>query len=120
MEQEQLLIVDGHSAIFGMEDLRALHHGPKRHLAHFTRSRQAGEQYLRCACNFRRRSANPCATRFERLDDLRAQVQYRHRVVMVGQTHGDRAAHVAQPDETDVHSGRTLIALQVLRRLVPD
>ena len=33
MEQEQLLVVDGHSAIFGMEDLRELHHGPKRHLA---------------------------------------------------------------------------------------
>lgn len=30
---EQLLIVDGHSAIFGMEDLRALHQGPKRHIA---------------------------------------------------------------------------------------
>lgn len=30
---EQLLIVDGHSAIFGMEDLRALHDGPRRHLA---------------------------------------------------------------------------------------
>ena len=31
--QEQLLIVDGHSAIFGIEALRDLHHGPKRHLA---------------------------------------------------------------------------------------
>lgn len=30
---EQLLIVDGHSAIFGIEALRDLHHGPKRHLA---------------------------------------------------------------------------------------
>lgn len=30
---EQLLIVDGHSAIFGMEDLRELHQGPKRHIA---------------------------------------------------------------------------------------
>ncbi len=30
---EQLLIVDGHSAIFGMEDLRQLHQGPKRHIA---------------------------------------------------------------------------------------
>jgi predicted RNA-binding protein with PIN domain len=30
---EQLLIVDGHSAIFGIESLRELHHGPKRHLA---------------------------------------------------------------------------------------
>jgi predicted RNA-binding protein with PIN domain len=30
---EQLLIVDGHSAIFGIEALRELHQGPKRHLA---------------------------------------------------------------------------------------
>jgi predicted RNA-binding protein with PIN domain len=30
---EQLLIVDGHSAIFGIETLRELHQGPKRHLA---------------------------------------------------------------------------------------
>jgi predicted RNA-binding protein with PIN domain len=30
---EQLLIVDGHSAIFGIEWLRELHHGAKRHLA---------------------------------------------------------------------------------------
>ena len=30
---EQLLIVDGHSAIFGIGWLRELHHGPKRHLA---------------------------------------------------------------------------------------
>ena len=30
---ENLLIVDGHSAIFGMEDLRELHQGPKRHIA---------------------------------------------------------------------------------------
>lgn len=32
-QPEQLLIVDGHSAIFGIEALRELHHGPKRHLA---------------------------------------------------------------------------------------
>lgn len=30
---EQLLIVDGHSAIFGIEGFREIHHGPKRHLA---------------------------------------------------------------------------------------
>ncbi len=30
---EQLLIVDGHSAIFGMADLRELHQGPTRHIA---------------------------------------------------------------------------------------
>lgn len=30
---EQLLIVDGHSAIFGMPELRELHQGPKRHIA---------------------------------------------------------------------------------------
>ncbi|WP_193211654.1 NYN domain-containing protein [Luteolibacter marinus] len=30
---EQLLIVDGHSAIFGIEPLRLLHQGPKRYLA---------------------------------------------------------------------------------------
>jgi len=33
MEEDDLLIVDGHSAIFGIEDLREMHHGPKRHLA---------------------------------------------------------------------------------------
>lgn len=30
---EELLIVDGHSAIFAIEGLRAIHRGPKRHLA---------------------------------------------------------------------------------------
>lgn len=30
---ERLLIVDGHSAVFGIDDLRALHHGPKRYMA---------------------------------------------------------------------------------------
>ncbi|MFM2243834.1 MAG: hypothetical protein RLZ97_2690 [Verrucomicrobiota bacterium] len=30
---ERLLVVDGHSAIFGIEALRELHHGPKRHMA---------------------------------------------------------------------------------------
>ena len=30
---EQLLIVDGHSAIFGIPELRELHQGPKRHIA---------------------------------------------------------------------------------------
>lgn len=30
---EKLLLVDGHSAIFAFDDLRELHHGPKRHLA---------------------------------------------------------------------------------------
>lgn len=30
---EQLLIVDGHSAIFGIAELHALHQGPKRYLA---------------------------------------------------------------------------------------
>jgi uncharacterized protein len=30
---EQLLIVDGHSAIFAMDSLRELHQGPKRHMA---------------------------------------------------------------------------------------
>lgn len=30
---EELLIVDGHSAIFAIDGLREIHHGPKRHLA---------------------------------------------------------------------------------------
>lgn len=30
---EHLLVVDGHSAIFAIDELRELHHGPKRHLA---------------------------------------------------------------------------------------
>jgi predicted RNA-binding protein with PIN domain len=30
---EQLLVVDGHSAIFGIDELRQQHHGPARHLA---------------------------------------------------------------------------------------
>lgn len=30
---EQLLLIDGHSAIFGMAELNELHQGPKRHLA---------------------------------------------------------------------------------------
>lgn len=30
---ERLLVVDGHSAIFALDELRALHHGATRHLA---------------------------------------------------------------------------------------
>lgn len=38
--EEELLIVDGHSAIFGIEELRELHHGPKRHLARLELTRR--------------------------------------------------------------------------------
>ncbi|BCX50248.1 RNA-binding protein [Haloferula helveola] len=30
---ERLLVVDGHSAVFAIDELRELHHGPRRHMA---------------------------------------------------------------------------------------
>jgi predicted RNA-binding protein with PIN domain len=37
---EELLIVDGHSAIFGIQDLREMHQGPKRHMARMELTRR--------------------------------------------------------------------------------
>jgi predicted RNA-binding protein with PIN domain len=37
---ERLLVVDGHSAIFAIDDLRELHHGTKRHLARLELTRR--------------------------------------------------------------------------------
>lgn len=37
---ERLLVVDGHSAIFALEELRSLHRGPTRHLARIELVRQ--------------------------------------------------------------------------------
>ncbi|MBB5352222.1 putative RNA-binding protein with PIN domain [Haloferula luteola] len=37
---ERLLVVDGHSAIFAMDELRSLHQGPTRHLARLELTRR--------------------------------------------------------------------------------
>lgn len=37
---EELLIVDGHSAIFGIADLKEMHQGPKRHMARMELTRR--------------------------------------------------------------------------------